>query len=92
MRTPEEIAEELFGQSGNASVDLVLAGFKSEVVAALRAYGTQERERCIKALCSYCKKGIPLENDYHQIRDGLVPLGADYRVKMCPAALLHRLD
>jgi hypothetical protein len=50
MRTPEEIAEELFGQSisANAGVDLLLSTFKTAVADALRAYGSQERERCAR--------------------------------------------
>jgi hypothetical protein len=75
-------------------------GLRGAIESVIRrvalAYGAErareERERCKKALCSYCQRDIPLVNGYHQIRDGLVPLGADYRVKMCPAALIHRLD
>lgn len=96
MSDLEQLVELLIRKAPHSGTWSAWNDYRALLLDQIRAYGDErareERERCIKALCSYCRKDIPLENGYHQIRDGLVPLGADYRVKMCPAYALHKLD
>jgi hypothetical protein len=59
-------------------------------IAAIAQVLQAQREQHCKALCFYCRQGIPVDTDLnHKVSDGLQPKGSSYRLKRCDAGALR---
>jgi hypothetical protein len=97
MKTPEEIAAEIIllddwdNTEGLRGHPILYETLKSHIAAALRTYGAQERERCVRAMCRMCREDAPFERGRHFVNDGLQPRGQPGRWVMCAAHSIRAL-